>query len=293
MKFLRYEREDKTYLGIIPQGYEEIIPVENIPLISNYSDMVELIRFLDDDNFLKLKGIVETNSYTTVAMSQVKLLSPIKRPPHDIIAVGVNYRDHREECMDTTATVDSPIPVFFSKRASYIYGSGQVLPPVYSYDRYLDYEVELAVIIGKEGKDITTDKALDYVFGYSVFNDLSCRKFQKSHQQWFKGKSLDGLSAMGPYIIHKSALSHPLNLNISTKVNGQTRQSSNTSLFITGVEEIISDFSRGLTIETGDIFITGTPGGVAWAMKPPVYLKSGDIVECTIENIGTLSNTIE
>jgi 2-keto-4-pentenoate hydratase/2-oxohepta-3-ene-1,7-dioic acid hydratase in catechol pathway len=156
----------------------------------------------------------------------------------------------------------------------------------------LDYEVELAVIIGRKGVDIKADKALDHVFGYSIINDITGRDLQRAHGQWFKGKGLDRSCPFGPIVVHASALPNADDLRISCSVNGETRQDSRTSNMIFSVPVIIEHLSRGLTLEPGDIIATGTPSGVGYAMEPPHFLKTGDKVSADIEGIGSLQNTI-
>lgn len=153
--------------------------------------------------------------------------------------------------------------------------------------------MELAVIIGKEGRDIKPEQAEDYIFGYSVFNDLSSRTIQKQHSQWLRGKSLDGYTAMGPCILHKSAPPFPVEVDVCSLVNGEVRQNSNTRLLLTSLPRIIADLSQGMTLEPGDIIATGTPGGVGLGFDPPRFLKKGDKVECRIPPIGSLCNTVE
>jgi 2-keto-4-pentenoate hydratase/2-oxohepta-3-ene-1,7-dioic acid hydratase in catechol pathway len=156
----------------------------------------------------------------------------------------------------------------------------------------LDYEVELAVIIGKEGRNIAREEVEDYIFGYSIFNDISSRRLQREHLQWFKGKSLDTYSVLGPVIVHKSAFAYPPEVEIECRVNGEVRQHSNTNLLIHNIATIISDFSQGITLEPGDIIATGTPSGVGMGFKPPRFMKKGDLVECEIAGIGILRNRI-
>ena len=156
----------------------------------------------------------------------------------------------------------------------------------------LDYEAELAVIIGKTGRNIKPEEVEDYIFGYSVFNDVTARGIQKQHVQWLRGKSLDGYSVMGPAIVHKSQLPFPQELDISCHVNGELRQQSNTRLLIADIPTIISELSQGMTLEAGDIIATGTPAGVGLSFDPPRFLKAGDEVICTVEKVGQLKNRI-
>ena len=166
-----------------------------------------------------------------------------------------------------------------------------IIPKDYTYK--IDYEVELAIIIGKGGKDISPENAEEYIFGYTIGNDISARDVQTKHTQWFKGKSLDTFSPLGPCIVDKSEIKFPIELDISCKINGEVRQNSNTKNLIFDIAYILSDLSKALTLKAGDIILTGTPAGVGVGFKPHKYLKSGDIIECYIENIGRLTNIVE
>jgi 2-keto-4-pentenoate hydratase/2-oxohepta-3-ene-1,7-dioic acid hydratase in catechol pathway len=183
------------------------------------------------------------------------------------------------------------VPVFFTKPPSAVVGhqAGVVSWPV---TQNLDYEVELAVVIGKRGRDIPKARAYDHVFGYTILNDITARDLQKKHTQWFKGKSLDTFAPMGPWIVHKSALPDPHSLRIALRVNGETRQEANTRDMIFRIEDLIETLSIGMALEPGDIIATGTPSGVAAGMEPPLWLKVGDIVEAEVEGIGVLRSRI-
>lgn len=157
----------------------------------------------------------------------------------------------------------------------------------------LDYEVELGVILGRDAFQVDAESADDYIFGYTIINDVSARDIQLKHQQWYLGKSLDGYTPMGPCIVTADEIDNVHDLDITCYVNGEKRQSSNTGYMITTVEEAIAELSRGMTLSAGTVIATGTPGGVGMGMKPPVYLESGDVVRCEIENIGVLENTVE
>ena len=182
--------------------------------------------------------------------------------------------------------------IYFSKRACRITGPDEPITSHPGLDQQMDYEAELAVIIGKAGRDIAPEDAEDYIFGYAVFNDVTARAIQKKHVQWLRGKSLDGYAVMGPSIVHKSLLPFPLELDLSCHVNGELRQQSNTRLLIADLPTIISELSEGMTLEPGDIIATGTPAGVGMGFDPPRFLKSGDEVVCTIEGVGSLRNAI-
>ena len=229
------------------------------------------------------------------AAADIRLLAPIEYPAHDILCVGVNYADHLKETqehLDGSSGLDAAKAVYFSKRANRIIGPEETLRARFDLDPCLDYEAELAVIIGREGKDIAPEEAERYIFGYSVFNDLSSRSLQSAHAQWFKGKSLDGYSAMGPVVVSSDALRLPFSAAVTSRVNGELRQHSNTRLLIHGVCEIIAELSAGMKLYPGDIIATGTPAGVGMGFTPPRFMKAGDTVECEIEGIGCLRNHI-
>lgn len=228
-----------------------------------------------------------------VPVDEAEFYAAIPRPIHDVVCVGLNYKDHVAEChKNDIGSLNLETPTFFSKRATHIYTHGDTLPPLGDVDDKLDYEVELAVIIGKPGKNIKKEDVKDHILGYAVYNDFSARTVQKATTQWFRGKSLDGLSAMSTSIVLAKDLPFPLDASIKSFVNGELRQESTTNNVSNDISTLISLFSQGTTIEAGDIFITGTPAGVAMGMENPVYLKSGDVVRCEIDGVGELTNII-
>ncbi len=223
------------------------------------------------------------------ALSDLTLTAPIPRPIHDVLCVGKNYLDHIAEL---GGSGEKPIANYFSKRVLRIVGPGEPVIGQFELDEKLDYEVELAVVIGKEMRDVSPEEAWDSIFGFSILNDYSSRTLQMAHGQWYRGKSLDGYTAMGPWICTKDEFERPLALDLKAFVNDELRQNANTSIMIFGVEEMLSEISHGITLEPGDIIATGTPSGVGMGMKPPVFLQRGDKVTLTIEGIGTLENKI-
>ncbi|MGM9924004.1 MAG: fumarylacetoacetate hydrolase family protein [Bacillus sp. (in: firmicutes)] len=222
---------------------------------------------------------------------EVKWLAPIPRPAKNIFCVGKNYADHAIE-MGSAADIPEHV-MMFTKSPTSVIGHEEAIPSHKELTEQLDYEGELAVIIGKKGVGITEEEADGYIFGYTIINDVTARDIQTRHKQFFLGKSLDGTCPMGPYIVHKSAVANPEELQVQTKVNGEIRQNGNTSQFIFSIPKIIEVISSGMTLEPGDIIATGTPAGVGKGFKPPKFLKAGDLVEITIENIGTLCNKID
>jgi len=221
-------------------------------------------------------------------LSEVSLAAPIPRTRKNIVCMGLNYAEHVKE-----GGSDRPLPphpVFFTKPPTSI--TGPYDPVVYNRAvERLDYEVELAFVIGKEGKYISKDKALDYVAGYMVFQDISARTLQRQHNQWYRGKSQDTFAPMGPYLVTPDEVGDPQKLDLWCKVNGEMRQKANTSDMIFDVKTIISTLSDGITLEVGDMFATGTPSGVG-AAHPLGLLKIGDVIETGVEKLGVMRNEV-
>ena len=293
MKWITYQQENQQKLGALLPCGDKIVPLSALGFERDFANMVDFIEKVTEEEKLNAKALwVDTNP-AAIDAGSVQILSPIPRPIHDIMCVGVNYLEHQNEFKRAAEVLDpNRAAIYFGKRASKILGSGDELEYCPEIDIKLDYEVELAVIIGKEGKNIPAEKAEEYIFGYSVFNDFSARALQRKHIQWFKGKSLDGYSAMGPAIVDKSLISYLPELNVQSIVNGELRQNSNTRLMMTTISKIIEDLSSGMTLEPGDIIATGTPSGVGAGFDPPKCLKKGDTVECVIEQVGSLVTKI-
>jgi 2-keto-4-pentenoate hydratase/2-oxohepta-3-ene-1,7-dioic acid hydratase in catechol pathway len=224
-----------------------------------------------------------------VRPTQAKIIAPIPSPKKNVVMLGINYREHVDEgARARQLEIKYPEwPVFFTKPATSVIGhKGKVIN--HQVTTKLDWEVELAVVIGKKGRDIPKDKAYDYVFGYTVCLDMTARELQRQHGQWYKGKALDTFCPLGPWIVHKSALPDPQQVRLICRVNGAVMQDGNTRDMIFDIPTIIESLSAGLTLEPGDIISTGTPSGVGFARVPPVFLKPGDKVEGEVEGIGTL-----
>ncbi|MEK7210880.1 MAG: fumarylacetoacetate hydrolase family protein, partial [Candidatus Binatota bacterium] len=222
-------------------------------------------------------------------LSQVKIVSPFPWPRKNVILLGVNYKEHIEEgARARSIELKYPeAPVFFTKPATSVIGHlGKVVH--HKATEKLDYEIELAVIIGRKGRDIPKEKVYDYIFGYTICLDMTARDLQRRHGQWFKGKSLDTFCPLGPWIVHKSALPNPQALRIICRVNGQVMQDDNTNNMIFDIPATIEALSSGMTLEPGEIISTGTPSGVGFARVPPFFLKPGDKVEGDIQGIGVL-----
>ena len=229
-----------------------------------------------------------------LALASVALQAPIPKPRRNVFCVGRNYMDHVAEGDRTRGITQSEVPKypqFFTKAADCVIAPGANVPTHEGVTKWLDYEVELVAIIGTAGRDIPKEKALEHVYGWTIGNDVTGRDLQRRHGQWFKGKSLDRSCPLGPVIVPASDL-NAADLAISLKLNGEQRQSSRTSKMIFDVTEIIHQLSSGFTLLPGDVIMTGTPEGVGYAMEPPQTMKAGDVMELTIEGIGTLTNTV-
>nr|WP_239521762.1 fumarylacetoacetate hydrolase family protein [Geodermatophilus sabuli] len=229
-------------------------------------------------------------------MTDVHLLAPIPRPPRNVICVGQNYHQHSLE-FDASGYNSTPSngvpdrPVVFTKAPSSVIGPGDVIPLHDALTTELDYEAELAVIIGRGGRGIPAEEALDHVWGYTIVNDVTARDVQRDHRQWFLGKSLDGSCPMGPFAVTADEVDLT-DLLVETRVNGELRQSAKTSDLIFDVPTLIATISAGMTLQAGDVIATGTPAGVGIGFDPPRFLRSGDTVEISITGLGTLTNTV-
>ena len=221
------------------------------------------------------------------SFTEIEWLAPIPRTPKNILCVGKNYNEHAIEMGEEKAPENILV---FTKPPTAIAADEATLPVHANKTEKLDYEGELAIVIGKRGQNIPKALAFDYIFGYTIGNDISARDVQYRHGQYFLGKSLDGTCPLGPYLVSKDEIPDPQNLSIVTKVNGEIRQNSSTKHMMFPVADIISIVSQYVTLEPGDIILTGTPEGVGKGMNPPQYLKAGDEVKVSIEGIGTLAN---
>jgi 2-keto-4-pentenoate hydratase/2-oxohepta-3-ene-1,7-dioic acid hydratase in catechol pathway len=228
-------------------------------------------------------------------LAKVVVHAPIPRPRKNVFCVGWNYLEHFEEGAKARPHVqEMPAhPAFFSKAPTTVNGPYSEVPAHAGVTEKLDWEVELGVVIGKGGTNIAEADAMRHIFGYTVVNDVSAREVQRRHgQQWFKGKTLDGHCPMGPWIATADEIADPQNLHITCRVNGVTKQDSNTSHMYFKIPRIIAELSAGLTLEPGDIILTGTPSGVGHARTPPEFMKPGDVLETEITGLGLLRNRI-
>lgn len=286
MKIVTMLNQGQEQVGILSEDGKYVIPA------NKYENVLDLMVHTDLDEMLAIARM----GVAAVPVESVKLLAPITEPANDIICLGINYRSHDEELpQEFTAEKihERTVPVYFSKRVNRCVDPEGIIDGHFDVVRNLDYECELAVIIGKDCKDVSEKESVDYIFGYTIMNDITARDVQTAHKQWYFGKSLDTFAPMGPCIVTTEEFDFPPALEITCKVNGQLRQKSNTKNLIHGIPYIISELSHGMTLKAGTIISTGTPAGTGIGMNPPCFLKSGDVIECEIEGIGVLRNTVK
>lgn len=290
------ENDEVLDVDLAGRAINVIAPDQMLDLLNNYEQGQQAIQALQAKAagrpFGQVKTFVETGAVH--ALSEVQLTSPIPRPARNIMCLGLNYSEHAQEtaALRNRSAAGPEYPIFFTKATTSMngpYGTIVIDPAVSSE---IDWEVELGVIIGKGGKNISEQDALSHVFGYTVINDVTARDLQNQHKQYFKGKSLDGSCPTGPWIITADEIADPQNLRLQLRVNGVTKQDSNTSQMIFSVRQIIAILSAGMTLEAGDIIATGTPSGVGFARKPPEFLHPGDVVEAEVEGIGVIRNPV-
>lgn len=295
MKLLTYEIDGKEIVGVLNKEETWVCPISAAGM--DYRSMKELIRECGPSEMEMLEYISgrDPNEIRGAApLTDVKILAPIPEPGQDIICLGINYTAHAvESARFKKEAFEKPVQaVYFSKRVSRaVDPEGNILAHR-NLTRQLDYEAELAVIIKKDAVNVPREQVKDYIFGYTIMNDVSAREVQTGHKQWYFGKSLDGFTPLGPWILTADAVEFPPKLSIQSKVNGELRQDSNTELFIHGIEDVVCELSSGMTLKAGTIIATGTPAGVGMGFEPPKFLVPGDVVECIIEGIGTLRNTV-
>ena len=286
MKLITYRQNGAEHVGALTEDGTGVLPLPA-------ADMNTLIETMTLTDLRSAVAAAERGS--ALALSDVELLAPIPRPRQDVLCLGMNYLAHAEEAVRYSADAfrkERPVAVYFSKRVSEAGKPDGVIPRHAGLTDRLDYEAELAVVLGRTARNVKAADAADCIFGYTVLNDVSARDLQTGHKQWYFGKSLDGATPMGPVLVTADEISYPPALEITCRVNGELRQQSNTSLLITSIGQILEELTAGMTLLPGTIIATGTPAGVGMGFDPPKFLQSGDVVECAIEGIGTLRSTV-
>lgn len=290
MKLVSYIFNDAEKVGIIGSDEHKVVPVDALGFRAN--DMVEFIREVGGEVPISLLEKVDAS--VGDALSGCKLLAPIKYPAQDVMCLGVNYVDHRDETVKSSVAYDPAMSntIFFGKRVNEAVDPNGCIDGHFDIVDSLDYEVELAVVIGKDAKNVSVEDAKDYVLGYTIVNDVSARNLQTQHQQWYYGKSLDGFTPIGPWIVTKDEIEWLPKRSIRSYVNGELRQNSNTDMMIKNIDVVIYELTRGMTLKAGTIIAMGTPSGVGMGFCPQKFMKSGDVIRCEIDGIGVLENTI-
>ena len=295
MHFASFVHADKIGYGVVSgdrvldlpaaaRAAGTALPADLLGLIAAGAPALAIVRDL-------LARIDAAWSYPIAA---VRLTAPIPRPTKNVFCVGRNYLDHVAEGYRARGaeTKLPEAPQFFTKPPTAVIGPDEPFALDPAVSAKIDYEVELALIIGKPGRDIPADQAWDHIFGFTILNDITARDLQRRHEQWFKGKGLDRSCPMGPIVVTRDEIADPTQLELSLTVNGEPRQRAKVGQMIFPIPTIIASLSAGLTLEPGDIIATGTPSGVGYAMDPPHYLTPGDEVVCEISDIGRLVTPI-
>lgn len=291
MKLLTYSYAGAEAVGVLKNDGSAVVPVNYLGW--GVADMNEFLYSAAPEKLKKLDRNKELMQ--GIPLDKVTIVSPIPYPKQDVICLGINYYAHAEEAArfhDEAFGGERPVPIYFSKRVNRAVADGEEIDGHLDIVEGLDYEAELAVIIGKDAKNVAENDVFDYVFGYTILNDISARNLQTAHKQWYFGKGLDDFTPIGPWIVTKDEFENPPALAIRSYVNGELRQDGNTGLMINGIAKVVSELSQGMTLQAGTIIAMGTPAGVGMGFDPPKFMKPGDVVKCEIEGIGTLTNTV-
>ena len=302
MRFYTAVINDKEELLV---GFEQGARAYRLSLLARlvpklaFADMNALVMGWNEEVKAALASLAANEDVlrgAAVNVDELQLCAPIVHPRQDVVCLGINYDAHAQEAgrfSNEAFGGERPYTIYFSKRVSRATATKELVPSYKGLVDSLDYECELGVVVGKDCKGVTKEEAKQYIFGYTIINDISARNLQTRHKQWYLGKSLDGFTPMGPCIVTADEIGDEQSLEISCTVNGELRQSSNTKYMIQTVCGAISELSQGMTLQAGTIIATGTPAGVGMGMQPPQFLQTGDVVECRIAKIGVLTNTID
>lgn len=275
MKYITFFHNGAEQTGVLLE--DSIVPLRE------FASMTELI----------CAGGVKELPEERIPRAEVRLLAPIPRPAQDVICLGMNFADHTVEAARFHPTmVREEYAVYFCKRVNEAVADGGEIDSHPDVTRRVDYEAEVAVVIGKDACKVPAEEARDYIFGYTIVNDVSARDIQTRHKQFYLGKSFDTFTPMGPSIVTADEFSFPPEIGVRCRVNGELRQDGNTRQWIYGIGEVIADLSAGMTLKAGTIISMGTPAGVGMGFDPPRFLKAGDVVVCEADGIGTLTNIV-
>ena len=291
MKLVTYSHQGAQGVGVIASDPQKVVPVAALGFSAQ--DMNQFIRQLDGRSPTEFTA--QADAAPGLPLSDCRLLAPIPRPQQDVVCLGVNYYEHRDETLASNIKYDGQLnkTIYFSKRVNRAVDPNGAIESHADLTSQLDYEVELAVILGRDAKNVPMDQVKDYVLGYTILNDVSARDLQAAHQQWYFGKSLDNFTPMGPWIVTRDEFDWMPKTGIRSYVNGELRQNSSTDLMMTSIEDAVHQLTQGVTLLAGTIIAMGTPSGVGMAFTPPKFMRPGDAVRCEIDGIGALENTVE
>ncbi|EGK7481430.1 fumarylacetoacetate hydrolase family protein [Campylobacter upsaliensis] len=288
MKFVHFNWNGERHLGVL-NAENKVICFKHLGIELN--DMNAFIIHYDE---FKNK-LINLNAHPAIEVPKEKLLAPITEPLQDIICLGINFLDHAKESAKFKGEnfEERKYPVYFGKRVNFASEPYGKIPLHSEVTNQLDYECELAFILAKDAYKIKADEAKNYIFGYTIINEISARDLQGKHKQFYRAKSLEGSTIMGPCIVSIDELSYPPKLQLKSYVNGELRQDDNTKNFIFDIAYVLEELSAGMRLKAGSIISMGTPSGVGMGLNPPQFLKDQDEVRCEIEKIGTLCNIID
>ena len=295
LRLVSYTHRGLPQWGVLSEDGRAVLSAYDLEEVYSVFLGSTLAEFIEtgEEGLLSLAQALSQNEkeaeVSSVPLSEIEIGVPFL-PRRNIFCVGKNYKEHVREFEKDEAAKDPADPIFFTKATTSVIGPEEAIDSHPDVTREVDYEGELAVIIGKQGTDIAPEDAADYIYGYTILNDVTARDLQRKHAQWFLGKSLDTFCPIGPFVL-VGARAEPFTLY--TRVNGNLRQEGNTEDLIFSIHKLISVLSRGMTLLPGDVIATGTPKGVGMGQNPPTFLQKGDVVEITIDAIGTLRNTVK
>lgn len=289
MKLLTCIYQGQETVAVLTGDGRRVVPLSAMGY--RFADMNDLIRRTDRAALAAIAAGAEQAQ--SVPLENVRLTAPIPHPVRDVVCMGLNYKAHADEMADALKEqrTERVWPIFFGKAVDRCRGDGETIPSHSDFISTLDYECELGVILGKDAYQVPRDRVADYIFGYTILNDVTARELSRHKQNYFM-KSLDGTCPIGPWIVTAEEIAYPPQLDIRLWVNGEPRQQGNTRDMIFDITDIVSELSRGVTLPAGTIIATGSPTGIGFGMNPPVFLKDGDVVTCQIEKIGVLTNTV-
>lgn len=290
MRLLTCEIQGREEAAVLTRDGAFVVPAASLG--TPFADMNALIRGTDRAALRRMAEAAEACG-TRIPLGEVRLRAPIPHPVRDVVCMGLNYRAHADEMADALKErrTERVWPIFFGKAVDRCRGDGEDIPSHADFISTLDYECELGVILGRDARNVAPEEVEEYIFGYTILNDVTGRELSRHKQNYFM-KSLDGACPLGPWIVTADEIAYPPALELRLSVNGEPRQRGNTRDMIFGVTDIVSELTRGMTLPAGTIIATGSPTGIGFGMNPPVFLRDGDVVVCEIQGIGTLTNTV-